>query len=330
MNIFRRSIIKHTAAGLCAAVLGTFSGTPLLAQDFPDKPVNVVVAWPAGGAHDRVARLVADYLSNELSQPVVISNQPGAAGATGVRAAANADPDGYTIGVMGLHVIAQTYMNKNATPWNELQPLALIEKSPASLSVRTDSGIDDLAGFIDKAENEPDFILNSNDGPGGFANISALLTQKAIGTEFATIPYQGYAPAVAAIASGETNASTIPTALMLGLAGGGDVKIIAVAGEDRHFRAPDVPTFKESGVDFVFGDFVGYFLPADVPQDRVEILESALMNVMENEEFLAAAEKAGLIISPGDSEAFGAFLAEQDEKVYPVLDEGGLVTANEK
>lgn len=331
MTTPRRTFLKHSIIGLFAtATFGLSAASPLIAQSFPEKPLTMVVAWPAGGGHDTVGRLVADYLSAELSQPVVVVNQPGAAGTTGVRAAANADPDGYTIGVMGLHVVAQTFMNENAAPYSTITPLALIEKSPAALSVRTDSGIEDLAGFIEMAKAESNAILNSNDGPGGFANITAMLVQNAIGTEFATIPYQGYAPAIAAIASGETNASTVPTAQMLGLADGGDVKIIAIAGNERHFRAPDVPTFIESGVPFVFGDFVGLFLPADVPTDRLAILESAMMSVLANEEFLKAAMQAGLIISPEGSEAFGAFLAEQDEKIYPVLEDSGLVVANER
>ncbi len=330
MSNIRRTLVKSTAAILTVAALGFLPASIVMAETFPDRPVNVVVAWPAGGGHDTVGRLLADYLAEELSQPIVVTNQPGAAGTAGVRAAANADPDGYTIGVMGLHVVAQTYMNENAVPFDSIMPLALIEKSPAALSVRTDSGITDLASFVAAAKADPNAILNANDGPGGFANITAMLIQKAIGAEFATIPYQGYAPAVAAIASGETNASTVPTALMLGLAGGGDVKIIAIAGEQRHFRAPDVPTFIEGGVPFVFGDFVGLFLPAGVPADRAAILEAAVMKVMANDDFLAAAKTAGLIISPEGSAAFGAFLTEQDGKVYPVLDESGLVVANQK
>lgn len=327
----RRALIKHSLIGLLAtAAFGLSATSSVMAQSFPDKAVTMVVAWPAGGGHDTVGRLVAEYLSQELSQPVVVTNQPGAAGTTGVRAAANSDPDGYTIGVMGLHVVAQTYMNDSAVPYRTITPLALIEKSPAALSVRTDSGINDLAGFIETAKADPNAILNSNDGPGGFANITAMLVQKATGTEFATIPYQGYAPAIAAIATGETNASTVPTAQMLGLAQGGDVRILAVAGDERHFRAPDVPTFTESGIPFVFGDFVGLFLPAGVPDDRVAILESAMMNVLANESFLDAAKQAGLIISPQGADGFAAFLAEQDEKIYPVLEESGLVVVNAK
>jgi tripartite-type tricarboxylate transporter receptor subunit TctC len=326
-NTLRRHLILGMATTLLA---GPLALTPVIAQQFPDKPITMIVAWPAGGAHDTVGRLVAEYLSKELGQPVVVNNQPGAAGTTGVRQAAAAEPDGYTIGVMGLHVIAQTYMNASATPYTTLAPLAVIEKSPASISVRTDTGIDSLQAFVDKAKSDPMAIINSDDGPGGFANITSLLVQKTIGTSFATIPYQGYAPAVAAIASGEANATTVPTAQMIGLANSGDIQILAVAGDIRHFRAPDVPTFTEAGFPFVFQDFVGLFMPQGVPEDRVARLEDAVLSAVADPDFLATAQSAGFIIAPDGREGFAKFLGKQDDAVYPVLEENGLVAVNKK
>jgi len=309
---------------------GPLAVAPAADQQFPDKPITMIVAWPAGGAHDTVGRLVAEYLSKELGQPVVVNNQPGAAGTTGVRQAAAAESDGYTIGVMGLHVIAQTYMNASAPPYATLAPLAVIEKSPASISVRTDSGIDTLQAFVDKAKSDPMAIINSDDGPGGFANISSLLIQKTIETPFATISYQGYAPAVAAIASGEANTTTVPTAQMIGLAKSGDVTILDVAGDARHFRAPDVPTFTEAGFPFVFQDFVGLFMPQGVPEDRAARLEQAVLSAVAGPEFLAAAQSAGFIIAPDGREGFAAFLDKQDKAVYPILEENELVVASKK
>jgi tripartite-type tricarboxylate transporter receptor subunit TctC len=327
----KSTLRRHLILGLTTTLLaGPLAFAPAVAQQFPDKPITMIVAWPAGGAHDTVGRLVAEYLSKELGQPVVVNNLPGAAGTTGVRQAAAAEPDGYTIGVMGLHVVAQTYMNASATPFATLAPLAVIERSPAAISVRTDSGIDSLQAFVNKAKSDAAAIINSDDGPGGFANISSLLIQKAIGTTFATIPYQGYAPAVAAIASGETNTTTVPTAQMIGLSNSGDVRILAVAGDVRHPRAPDTPTFTESGFPFVFQDFVGLFTPQGVPEDRVARLEQAVLSAVANPEFLATAQSAGFIIAPDGREGFAAFLDRQDNAVYPILEESGLVIVNQK
>ena len=118
MTTIRQRLNKGVLALVLTAASFTLSVSIAKAEDFPSKAVNITVAWPAGGSHDRVARLISDYLTEELGQPVVVTNTTGAAGTIGVRAAATSEPDGYTIGVMGLHVVAQTYMMDTAAPWN--------------------------------------------------------------------------------------------------------------------------------------------------------------------------------------------------------------------
>lgn len=321
----RHFLAVAALSGAMAAGVLPGSAAPASAQDFPTRPITMIVAWPAGGGHDTVGRLMAEYMGRHLPQPIVVNNQPGAAGANGVRQASQSSADGYTIGVMGLHVIAQSYMNENAAPLSSLDPLALVEVSPATISVRTDTGIADLAGLVETLQADPNAIINANDGPGGFANISALLIQQALGVEFATIPYQGYAPAVAAIISGEANAATVPTAQMLPSARGGEVTILAVAGNERHFGAPDTPTFTEEGFPFVFHDFVGLFLPVGVPEERRALLSDAAEKAMSDPDFIAAAQSAGLVLAAELGEAFATFITEQDDAVYPVLEASGLV-----
>ncbi len=111
------------AAAIAVTGLGV---APQSVQAFPERPVTVVVAWPAGGGHDTVTRLVTEFLEQELGTSVVVTNVPGAAGATGVRQVEEAEADGYTLGVLGLHATAQSYMNENATALENLEPLALI------------------------------------------------------------------------------------------------------------------------------------------------------------------------------------------------------------
>ncbi|MCX8997975.1 tripartite tricarboxylate transporter substrate binding protein [Rhizobiaceae bacterium BDR2-2] len=321
-----RNIIRTALA--CLAALSF--GAPASAETFPEKPITLVVAWPAGGGHDIVGRLVAEHLGKRLPVSIVVSNVPGAAGSTGVRQVEQAAPDGYTVGVMGLHAIAQSYMNPNATPLSRIAPLALVEKGPAALSVRADSGIGSLAEFIEKAKAEPNAIINSNDGPGGFAFLSAMLIQKQFDIELTTVPYQGFAPSVAALVSGESMSSTVPVPLVADLHNGGQVKILGVAAAERHFFAPDVPTFTEAGYPFEFSDFVGLFLPVGVPEDRVALLEKALLEAMDDDAFKEAAGKVGLMLAPSGAADMAAFIQQQDDAVYPVLDGAGLVKANKR
>ncbi|MEI4472198.1 Bug family tripartite tricarboxylate transporter substrate binding protein [Frigidibacter sp. MR17.24] len=326
MTLFsRRSLVSIAGAALLVPLAGAL---PAHAQSYPDHPVTIVVAWPAGGSHDLAARLVAEHLTKHMDATFVIKNVPGAAGSTGVREVETAAPDGYTIGVMGLHAIAQSYMNPNATALDKIAPLAVFDKSPAALTVGADTGIDTLADFVAKAKEEPGAIVNSTDGPGGFAFLTQMVMQNALGIELTNIPYQGFAPAVAAMASGETMATTVNVASAAPLMDAGSAKILGVAGTERHFRVPEVPTFEEAGFPFVFADFIGFFLPVGVDPAISTKLETAMMATAADPAFVEAARNAGLVLAPGGAAEFAAFIKAQDEAVYPVLEAAGLVEAN--
>lgn len=303
---------------------------PVAAQSWPDKQINLIVPWPAGGGQDRVGRLVAEYLGQQVPVPVVVSNSPGAAGSSGVRAIEEAAADGYTIGTMGLHVIAQSYINPNASGQERINPLVMVNADPAAISVRTDMGINTLEEFIAYAKANPGVIINGNDSPGGFSFLTVELMSKALGIELTKVPYQGFAPTVAALVAGEVQSASLPVPVVAELHRAGTIKILAVAAEERHFAAPDVPTFKELGYDFVFSDNVMIFGPVDMPEDVKGSLEKALMDAMATDAFKAAGATGGLILMPkGSADATARFRA-MDEAVYPILLEAGLVQVRQK
>jgi len=272
---------------------------------------------------------VAEHLQAELPVSVVVTNVPGAAGANGVRDVEEAAPDGYTLGTKGVHAVAQSYMNPNATALDAMDPLALVNIDPAAVSVRADTGIEDLEAFIDFLREDPGAIINGNDSPGGFSFLTAELMERALGVEMTKVPYQGYAPTVSALVAGEVMSATLPVPMVADLHEAGDVNILAVAAEERHFRAPDVPTFAELGHDFVFADYVMIFGPVGMPDDVRETLESALLAAMDRDEFRAAADSIGLILDPQGADAAAALMQATDDAVYPVLLEAGLAEAEQ-
>lgn len=309
------------AAGLStAAVVGDAR-----AQAFPEQNVTLVVPWPAGGGQDVVGRLVAEYLDQELPTSVVVTNVPGAAGANGVREVEEAAKDGYTIGTMGVHVIAQSYINPNATDVNNIDPLVLVNTNPAAISVRADTGIESLGELVEYLKANPGALVNGNDSPGGFSFLTVELIEDTLGVEFTKVPYQGYAPTVAALVSGEVMSATLPVPVVAELHRQGDVRILAVAAEERNFAAPDVPTFKELGYDFVFADNVMIFGPTDLPGDVKQALETALLDAMASEGFKTAGATAGLTLNPLGSEAANAVFRGTDESIYPIMLDAGLV-----
>lgn len=300
------------------------------AQDYPSEPVTMVVGWPAGGGQDTVGRLVAEHLDQQLPVSVVVTNVPGAAGANGVREVEEAAPNGYTIGTMGLHGVAQAYINPNATAMENIQPLVLVNIDPAALSVRADSGIETLEQYLEYAKENPGAIINGNDSPGGFSFLTAEFIKRNFEIDFTMVPYQGYAPTVAALVADEVQSATLPIPMVAELGASGDVNILAVAAEERHFRTPDVPTFKELGYDFEFTDFVLIFGPKDMPEDVKSALESALLAAMDSEGFKASAANIGLILNPLGSDDTTALVQRLDDEVYPVMLDAGLVQTRQR
>lgn len=323
-HIGRKSIQTLFAASFALAL------TPAIAEDFPADPITIIVNWPAGGGQDTSARLIAEWASKKADVPIVVSNVTGAGGANGIRHAAEADPTGYTIGIMGSSFVARGYLNANATPIGDVSPLVFFGPDPGALEVRADAGINSVEEYIAKLKAEPGSIINGNDAPGGSSHIVASVFESTFGVEMTKVPYQGYAPTVAAIISGEVQSATLPVHQLVDQHKAGDVKILAVAAEARHFLVPDVPTFKELGFDFVAGDWRALFAPNGVPEDRMAYLETLFMETMSDPAFQEAAQKAGFMVTPMPADATKDWILAHDEAVYPILLDAGLVKANMK
>lgn len=308
-----------------ALLLSLQWAAPLLADDFPEKPINIVVPWPAGGAYDLAARLMAEHASGFIPVPLVVQNVTGAAGSTGVRHVADAAADGYTIGVMGTHAIAQSYMNPNAAALEDLTPLLFIGPEPAALAVTLDAEIGDVAAYIDTLKEAPGSIINGNDSPGGFSYIAATMLENQFDVELTKIPYQGYAPTVSAMLSGEVMSALLPIPLLADQHNAGQLNLLAVAAEQRHPFAPDVPTFKEQGYDFIAEDFFMLYLPDDVPEERRNKLAEMFYELLQDPSFQDAANGIGLVIQPKPQDETEHYLEQRADEVYDILTESGLV-----
>jgi len=316
-------------AGLLAVVLG-LGALPGQAMAFPDKPIQLIVPWSAGGGSDRSMRLVADAATKKLGVPVIVINKPGAGGAVGTQAIASAKPDGYTIGMVGSGVIARHYANPNANKFTDLEPLVFFGADPAALSARTDLGFKNVSDFLNYAKKNPGKIKNGNDSPGGASYIAIAVIEKSLGIKVIRVPYKGYSPTVAALLAGEVDTATVPVPDAIEHHKAGKIRILAVAGQSRHFIAPDVPTFKEQGYDLIIGSWRTIVAPKGVPRDRFRILEAKLMETLKDSEFVGRANTAGFAVSPMGSRETSGFWTSYDKSLYPVLLESGLVKVRKK
>lgn len=322
-----KSFVTTIAIGLAVFTL-SLSGVK--AQSFPDKPVSLVVPWPAGGGSDILMRLIAERTSETLSQPVVVVNKPGAGGSLGLREVAKSKPDGYTIAMIATGFIAEQYGNINAPTLDEYKVLALVGTDPAVLAAGKATGFKTLNDFIKAAKEKPGSLRNANDQAGGTAFVAASLIKAKLGVDFKLVPYAGSAPVVQAIMSGETQTATPSVTDLIAQHKAGDVTILAVTATERHFLAPDVPTFTEAGYPLVTGTVRAIVAPAGVSNEVANKIEGALLKTLNDPKFKETARKAGFTITPLGSKEASEFLKQMDQDMYPVLKESGLVKVRQK
>jgi tripartite-type tricarboxylate transporter receptor subunit TctC len=323
----RRSILKLAGATALSTALPAVHAR---AQGYPNGPITLIVAWPAGGGSDISMRLVADALSKKVNVPVVVLNKAGAGGAIGHREIASAKPDGQTIGMFSSGGIALPYLNAQANTIDELEPLAFFGEDPNALQVSIASGIKTLKEFVEKARANPGKLRNGNDQPGGSSFLAIAQYEKAMNFKVQRVSYGGFAPTVTALLAGEVDSATVAIPDTIEHHKNGKLKILGVSSTERHYMAPEIPTFKEQGFDVVVGSWRCLVGPKGMPADRIAFLESNLLAVFKDPEFIAKAKQAGFIVGPGDAKMTGARWKSDDAALYPILLEAGLVKARQK
>lgn len=322
--------LRHIATSILSGIALSLALSAASAADFPSKPLTLVVPWPAGGGSDILMRMIAQKASDELSQPVVVVNQPGAGGSLALREVADGDKSGHTFSMIATGFIAEQYGNPNAPTLDQFKVLSFVGTDPAVLAARADAGFKTLDDLVAKAKEAPGSLRNANDQPGGTSYVAASLMEAKLGIDLNLIPYAGSAPVVQAILAGETQTATPSVTDLVAQHKAGDVVILAVAGAERHFMAPDLPTFTEQGFPLVTGTVRALVAPADVDPEAAAILEKALVSVLNDEDFQKVARDAGFTITPMGSADATAFLKDLDNEMYPVLLEAGLVKVRQK
>jgi tripartite-type tricarboxylate transporter receptor subunit TctC len=325
-----RRILLTFAAGAVAAMTLAAAATPAQAQPFPTEPITLVVAWPAGGGSDVSMRLLADALSKQIKVPVVVLNKPGAGGAIGHREIATAKPDGYTIGMFSSGGIALPYLNAQANTFDELQPIAFYGEDPNALQASNASGIGSLKEYVERARANPGKLKNGNDQPGGSSFIAIALYEKMLSMKVTRVSYAGFGPTVIGVMAGEVDSASVPVPDTIEQHKAGKLKILGVSATERHFMAPDIPTFREQGFDVVVGSWRCIVGPKGIPEDRLRFLETSILAALKDPEFHAKAKQAGFVVAPGDAKATYQRWKDDDLQLYPILLDSGLVKARQK
>ena len=286
---------------ILSAALGTLTTAmalatlPASAQNWPIRPIKLVVPFPPGGLIDNMARLVAPKLAQELGQPIVIDNKPGAGGNLGAGEASRAAPDGYTLLMASppLSINPALYKKLPYEP-KQIVPLGLLGRVPNVLVVNPASGIQSLADLTARIKARPGQFNYASNGQGTSLHLSAELYKSQAGVFVTHIPYRGAAAGLTAVMADEVGFmfDNLPSAL--GLINGGKLKALAVTTPQRSSALPQVPTMEEAGLKGyqVFAWF-GLAAPAGLPAAVQQKLEQSLERVAQQPEVKAAMQKAG-------------------------------------
>lgn len=327
----RFAAVRRTMAATALAVTCAVIALPAaIAQAFPSQPITMIVPWPPGGGSDIAMRLVADAASKRMGQPMVVVNKPGAGGTIGLKEMASSRPDGYTIAMVATGAVFAQYNNPNANALSDFEPIAFFGDDPVVLSVGAKTSIKTLADYIAAAKANPGKLRNGNDQPGGSSHVAASLMERTLGAKINKIAYAGFAPTVQALLSGEIDSATVPAPDISQHHKSGAARGLAIAGTQRHFLLPDVPTFREQGIDFIAGTWRYIAAPRGTPADRLATLEARLLETMRDKGFIEKARAAGFIVEPLNRADTAKRLVAEDAAMYPVFLEAGLVRARQK
>ncbi len=329
MKIPLRRCVLNLAV-LCTALGTVLAPMAVSAQAFPSQPIQLVVPWPPGGGSDTAMRMIADAASKRMGVPVIVVNKPGAGGTVGIKEVMSSKPDGYTLVMIATGAIFAQYNNPNANALDEMEPVVFFGDDPSAITVNPKTGFKNLSELVAHAKANPGKLKNGNDQPGGSSHVAAAVFEKGLGIRLLKVPYAGFAPTVQALLSGEVDMASIALPDVIEQHNAGKLRILGVASQGRHFKAPDVPTFGEQGFPVISGLWRVIAAPKGIAPDRLKILEAKFLETMSDKEFQDRARTAGFFVTPmGGADAKKRW-NEDDRAMYPIFLEAGLVKTREK
>jgi tripartite-type tricarboxylate transporter receptor subunit TctC len=263
-----------------AAGLVTAAGLAVAQGAYPTKPVTMIVPFPPGGLADIVGRPVAEAMTRELGQPVVIENKGGAGGGIGMAQAAKAAPDGYTVllALSSYSVLpeADTLLGRQQMyAYNQLRPIARITADPTVLAVRADAPWKSVKDFVEDARKRPGAINFGSSGNYGTMHVPMEILKQVADVRMTHIPYTGAGPAVVALLGGQVDAVASGPATVLQHVKAGKLRVLAHWGTSRLEAMPEVPSLKQAGYDAEYAQWSGLFVPAGTPEPVVQRLRAA-------------------------------------------------------
>ena len=326
----RSSIARRPAltalVGLALAALA-----PHAAQAaYPDKPIRLVVPFAPGGGTDTISRILADEMSKDLGQNVIVDNRPGAGTIIGTGVVAGSEPDGYTL-LMATPAFAVNPSLNAKMPFDtfkDLAPVALVARSFNVLVVNKDVPINSVSELIAYAKEHPDELDYGSFGNGTSAHLAGALFNALAGTSLTHVPYKGAAPAITDLIGGQIEVMFTTVASVSGHIAGGSVRPLAVTSSERSPAFPDLPTVAEAGVPgYVADGWYALYAPAGTPPEIIAQLNAAVAKAAQANSFKKLEKTEGLIIAPDTPEDLDRYIRSEAARWKDVIAKAGI-TAN--
>ena len=307
---------------LCAAVVLGLSASTAQAQNYPARPITLVIPFAPGGSTSIVGRGVAEKMGELLGEKIIIDNRAGAGGTVGTRAVAKADPDGYTLvlGYTGTLAIGPSlYKNVGYDPRKDFAPIGMIGNAPNSLVVNPSFPAKTLAELIAYAKANPGKVNFGSAGAGTASHITGEYFARSAGITLVHIPYKGTGPVLTDLLGGHIPMAVAPIPASHSNVAAGKLRALAVTSTTRSSLLPDVPTVAESGIaGFDASLYYGLAAPAGTPRPIIDKLNKALRDALASDEVKRQLGNDGTEITPGTPEDYGAFI-DKDEKKWAQL-----------
>ncbi|MFB2552002.1 tripartite tricarboxylate transporter substrate-binding protein [Ensifer soli] len=313
---------------LAATALAAAFATTAYA-DYPERTITMVVPFSAGGPTDTVARLVAESMSKDLGQQIVVENVGGAGGTLGAGRVASADADGYTVLLhhIGMATSATLYRKLAYDTLNAFDYVGLVTEVPMTIVARKDFEPADLKGLIDYVKANKDTVTVANAGIGAASHLCGMLFMSAIETPLVTVPYKGTGPAMTDLLGGQVDIMCDQTTNTTKQIQGGTIKAYAVTSPERLAIFPDLPTAAEAGLkDFQVGIWHGIYVPKGTPAEATDKLSAALKKALKDENVVSRFAELGTAPSPEADATPAALKAKLESEIArwkPVIEAAG-------
>lgn len=329
MTLHRRSLLALAAGALGpgAALLGPGARA---ADAWPSRPLRWIVAYPAAGGSDFLARQIAPQMGKQLGQTIVVDNRPGAAGIIGTEAASKQPGDGYTLltgdnGAMVFHTALYKSLPYNPA---DFVPLGFMASFPLLLVVNPESGFTSAAQFLDTVRRSPGKYSYASPGAGSPHHLAMELLKQRTGSFIVHVPYRGTAQAMQDVLSGQVPIMVVDTAAGLAQVRSGKLKALAVLSKHRIALLPDVPTLAEAGgaplKDFEANAWQGLFAPKGTPADIAQRLSAEMRKAILAPDVKARLEAFGLEVAPTDGPQLAAFIQKETAFWHALIKERHL------